>query len=498
MRRPWTASSPAIHPSAIASPARSLVALGGLGVVVVVPAIYVAKRYPLAAHANELTDLGKLSDYTHRSFWAFVGILLVWFAAYVAGIVVARRCDQRVALAVVLVTAAVAGLFLVTMYPVNATDMHMYAARSRLFTTYGVDPIEVAPDAFPADPWRPLVSAEWAGRPSPYGPLWTLVAAPITWLAGDNLLRALLGFKLLALNCYLAAGWLIAKGLAARPDARPASAALVFLWNPLVLWEGIGSGHNDVLVALLLVAAMAAWLRGRIAWVIPVLVAATLLKYVAIILLPLALVAVARQAWAAGTLRRTLFGSAIASAAVVAVGLAPFYDLAAIRESIQAQGQIFATSPAAIAIRHLHDHLDEQASLRVVQAAGLAALSASMLVWLRRLVARPERLPLAAFEVTFVFLLLATTNFRGWYLIWLVALAAIAARGWAVARAAAWTVGAMAAYPLLIWIWGWRGYTFERIELIVVGLMFLPPVVVTLAQFAINARARRGPPATSA
>ena len=200
MRRPWTASSPAIHPSAIASPARSLVALGGLGVVVVVPAIYVAKRYPLAAHANELTVLGKLSDYTHRSFWAFVGILLVWFAAYVAGIVVARRCDQRVALAVVLVTAAVAGLFLVTMYPVNATDMHMYAARSRLFTTYGVDPIEVAPDAFPADPWRPLVSAEWAGRPSPYGPLWTLVAAPITWLAGDNLLRALLGFKLLALH----------------------------------------------------------------------------------------------------------------------------------------------------------------------------------------------------------------------------------------------------------------------------------------------------------
>ncbi len=84
----------------------------------------------------------------------------------------------------------------------------------------------------------------------------------------------------------------------------------------------------------------------------------------------------------------------------------------------------------------------------------------------------------------FVFLLLATTNFRGWYLIWLVALAAMAASNWAVARSVAWSAGAMAAYPLLIWIWGWRGYTFTRVELIVVALMFLPPLTVSAAQVA--------------
>ncbi len=489
MRRPWTESPPARRAALAASPTRSLLTLCGLGVGMIAPAVFFARRYPLAPHASELTDLGKLSGYTHGSFWLFVAGLLVWFAAYAAGIVVARRCDQQAALVVVLVTAAIAGLFLVSMYPVNATDMHMYAARSRLFTAHGLDPIAVAPSAIPNDPWRTLVSAEWADRTSPYGPLWTLVAAPITRLAADDLLRALLGFKLLALNCYLAAGWLIARALDGRPAAQPARAALIFLWNPLVLWEAIGNGHNDAVVALLLVVAMAAWLRGRLVWVIPALVAATLLKYVAAILLPLALVAVVARARETGSLSRVLTRTALVSVAVVAIGLAPFYDIAAIRESVASQGGIYATSPASVAIHRMQDRIDPNTALRVAQAVGLAFLVATMLVWLRRLATAPGRLPRAAFEVTFVFLLLATTNFRGWYLIWLVALAAICGSGWAAARAAVWTAGAMAAYPLFIWIWGWERYTFDRVEQIAVALMFVPPVVVTLVQLALARRA---------
>ncbi len=489
MRRAWTISSRASRAETAAVGARPVVALGVLGAGMVVPAVYLAQRYPLEPNARELTDLGKLSSYTHASFWVFVGALVAWFVMYAAGIVVARRCEQRVALAIVVASAAIAGLFLVTMYPVNAIDMQMYAARSRLFTEHGVDPIAVAPVDFPGDPWMALVSAEWSGRTSPYGPLWTLVAAPITLLAGDDLLRALLGFKLLALNCYLATGWLIARAL---PDERPAVAALVFLWNPLVLWEAVGNGHNDAVVALLLVAAMAAFIRGRLVWVLPALVAATLLKYVSVVLLPLALVAVVRRAGQAGTLSRTLARAALVSAAVVVIGLAPFYDLAAIRASVSSQGGIYATSPAAVAIRALRDHLDASTGVRVAEAVGVIALGATALIWLRRLRDQPARLPGASFEVIFVFLLLATLNFRGWYLIWLVALAATSSSGWAAGRAAAWSAGAMAAYPLLIWVWGWEGYSFERVERIAVALMFVPPLVVTLAQvIASRARPRR-------
>lgn len=490
MRWPLVESAPASRVGAASTRSRALVALAGLGLAMVVPAIYVALRYPLIPHASELTDLGLLSGYTRESFWLFVAVLVTWFAAYAGGIALARRCDQRAALVIVLVVSAIAGLILTTMYPVNATDMHMYAARSRLFTAHGVDPIAVPPSAFPTDPWRSLVSPEWSERTSPYGPLWTLVAAPITLLAGDNLPPALIGFKLLALNAYLAAGALIAYGLAGRSDTRPAAGALVFLWNPLVLWEAVGNGHNDALVALLLVAAMAAALRGPLAWVIPPLVAATLLKYVAVVLLPLALVAVVARARAAGTLRRTLVTTTIASAAIVVAGLAPFYDVAAVRESVTSQGGIFATSPGSVAIHQLRDRIAEETIQRVAQLIGAGAVTATILFWLGRLRSAPARLPIAAFEVVFVFLLLATLNFRGWYLIWLVALAAICGGRWEAARAAAWTSGAMAAYPLFIWVWGWREYTFDRVELIAVTLMFLPPIAVTLAQIATR---RAGP-----
>lgn len=492
MRRPWI-EAPSSNPAvAIASSTRWLIALGGLGIAMVVPAIYTARRYPLKPHADALTDLGLLSGYTHSSFWLFVAALLIWFIAYAAGMVIVRRCEQQMALVIVLTTAAIAGLFLVMMYPVNATDMHMYAARSRLFTTYGADPIAVAPNAYPADLWRSLVSDEWAGRTSPYGPLWTLIAAPVTRLAGDDLLRALLGFKLLAFNCYLATGWLVARALAGRPGMPPAAAALVFLWNPLVLWEAVGNGHNDAVVALLLVAALAAWLRGRLIWVIPALVAATLLKYVAAILLPLALVAIVVRSRERGSLRRVLLQTTAISAVIVVAGLAPFYDLAAIRASATSQGQIYATSLVSVAVHRLEGRFDVMSTLHVLQAVGLAIVSVVMLVWMRRLVARPDRLPLASFEVMFVFLLVATTNFRGWYLIWLVALAAIAGSSWAATRAAAWSAGALGAYALFIWVWGWQEYTFVRVEQIGVALMFAPPIAMTLLQVAVGYRRQGG------
>ncbi|HAX23886.1 MAG TPA: hypothetical protein DCX80_02465, partial [Chloroflexi bacterium] len=78
MRRSRIDATADRHTGVPASSAAALVALGGLGVGMIVPAMYLARRYPLAPHANELTDLGKLSGYTHASFWRFVVILLVW------------------------------------------------------------------------------------------------------------------------------------------------------------------------------------------------------------------------------------------------------------------------------------------------------------------------------------------------------------------------------------------------------------------------------------
>ncbi len=91
-------------------------------------------------------------------------------------------------------------------------------------------------------------------------------------------------------------GWVIAQALTATRPADAASGALYYLWNPLVLWEGAGNGHDDVVMCLPVLLAFLAWVRRWDRAVIPLLVVAALIKYVTVLLLPIAAVALWRRA----------------------------------------------------------------------------------------------------------------------------------------------------------------------------------------------------------
>jgi hypothetical protein len=231
------------------------------------------------------------------------------------------------------------------MYPVNAIDLFIYAVRSRVFTAHAANPQAVPPAAFPDDPLMAFASAEWADDLSPYGPLWTLVAAPATALAGDDLGPALALYKLLAVAAVLAGGWLVFAVVRAEAPARAPAAALAYLWNPLVLWEGAGNGHNDALLAVPLLLALLAWVRRDDVLVPAWLAVGGALKYVSLPLLPLAVIAVWRRGGPGhGRARRLALGLASA-AAVGMLSLAPFFDPSATLRSALAQGSIALTSP---------------------------------------------------------------------------------------------------------------------------------------------------------
>src|ERR1700712_355810 len=250
-----------------------------------------AWRYPLGANSQTLTDIGKLSRYGGSAFAGYVAGMLVLFGCYILALRESRHLSSRQTLPAVFGCAALMAIGMSWMYPVSAIDVFLYAVRSRLLTTYGVNPISVPFHSYPADPWNAFITADWAARVSPYGPLWNLLVAPITWLAGDHMLVALIGFKMLAMVSLLAGGWAIVRiGMAVgREDV--ATGALLYLWNPLVLWEGLGNGHNDIVLTLPLLLALLAWFTRRDALVIPLLVIAALIKYVTLPLIPLAAIA---------------------------------------------------------------------------------------------------------------------------------------------------------------------------------------------------------------
>jgi hypothetical protein len=240
-----------------------------------------------------------------------------------------------------------------------------------------------------------------------------------------------------------------------------------------------------------------AWARRDDVWTIPLLVVAAAVKYVAIALLPLAAVALWRRetppepGGAPASFRRSdgrrerlrlVAASALLSVAALIVAFAPFYDLGAARASVAAQSDIALTSPAAIAITALVERNPPETAQFWVRAASLSLLAIGLAVALVAVWRRPSAFPRAAFETMFLLLLVATWNFRPWYLIWLVALAACLPLGWPAARAIAWSAGGLAGYALFIWGWEWTKWPWPTVQLVGVLLMTGPAVALTLAE----------------
>jgi hypothetical protein len=94
----------------------------------------------------------------------------------------------------------------------------------------------------------------------------------------------------------------------------------LFLANPLVLFEGIGNAHNDVLMTLFLVAALMAFRRKSV-FAGPMFALSALVKLFTIVLAPLLVAVMLRDRW--GWRRLALAGSL--ALLVVVVSVLPFW-----------------------------------------------------------------------------------------------------------------------------------------------------------------------------
>lgn len=448
------------------------------------PVLYFAWRYPLRGNTHRLADIGTLSRYGRDEFALFLGGIVLLVVLYVLALRETRRLPARRALPAVFSCGTALAAGMAHMYPVNAIDIFIYSAHSRLFTTYGANPIATFAKDYPADPWLQYASRQWAAYESPYGPLWSLIAAPITALAGDQIAVALIGFKLLALVSLVGGSWVIARVLLRTRSAPAATGALFYLWNPLVLWEAVGNGHNDVVMTLPVLLALLAWATRRDVLVIPLLLVAALIKYVPVVLIPLAAVALWRRAESPAARRHLAAGTIMVCVLVGALGLYPFYDLRAIQSSMAHHSAIFRLSPAAIALdlfrgRFPANEIRRWSTLAGITGVVLALVWQSIILW-----KRPSRLPRAMFEVVFVFLLVARWNFTAWYLIWPVGLAALVCVGWPAWRMIGWTTSALASYGLFIWLEAWWHPKPATLHMAGVITLIGAAVLLTLAELA--------------
>src|SRR6201996_9578612 len=160
-------------------------------------------------------------------------------------------------------TAAGAVAVLVNITPVGSSDIASYAAYGRI-AALGYNPYTFKPNQLPGgihNPYTQLVSPQWQGTVSAYGPV-------ATWM---HLLAALIGgpkpwLTIWMLMIMMGASFLGAGYILLRTAENPVRAVLLWVANPLLIVELVMGGHLDGFLALFAIAAIVMSRRRTKLW----------------------------------------------------------------------------------------------------------------------------------------------------------------------------------------------------------------------------------------
>ncbi|MGZ5323001.1 MAG: polyprenol phosphomannose-dependent alpha 1,6 mannosyltransferase MptB [Solirubrobacterales bacterium] len=335
---------------------------------------------------------------------AYIHLERAALVAYVAVIACASAIPRRLLWGV---TATALAAFALSP-PLLSLDVFSYVSYARLAGEHGLNPYSSAPSAVPGDPALALVE-DWRESVSVYGPLFTLLTAPLGKLsvgAAVWLLKAAAGLSVAAI------AWIVAR-LAALRGVDPRFAVALVALNPLVLVHVVGGAHNDALMAALMMLAVAGVVTGRQLLGGIGVAAAAAVKASALMLVPFALLGAERRG-------RLLTGMAIGAAALIGAGLAAFgssLDEAA-KVVGQNQGLTSRASVPGTLSRELGLDLD---AVRAVFLTAFALVLAGLLAWVARGADWVRGTGWGVFA-----LLVATSYLTPWYAIWALPHAALA------------------------------------------------------------------------
>lgn len=315
------------------------------------------------------------------------------------------------------------GFTLVWLYPITANDLFRYVLRGRIWTVHGASPMLTPPNAFPDDPYAAF-AGEFGDWVSGYGPLWEIVVQVPLRLGATEMVAGSISLKLVVLASYLACAVLL--GWLARFKTGTSLAALTFFaWNPLILMQGPGNGHNDLLFMALMVWGIILWQR-RLWWAaVLVLTLSALAKASALIFLPLFGVVLLREepTWSRRFIKAILAGLiGLATAYLVYSILGPVLEtLTGVTDMLTTRRGFAIASGLRMVLREIIPWQVAESLPRTTARYIFILFYAWLLLQLWR-----NKLDLisAGFLAYFGQLMLGRT-FRIWYPMWLIPLAAL-------------------------------------------------------------------------
>ncbi|HEX8969561.1 MAG TPA: hypothetical protein VF937_16880 [Chloroflexota bacterium] len=393
-----------------------------------------------------LLDLGKITGYRWPSAAMYLLIVLSLYALYALGYHLVRR--RSVAPAAIFGGGALMCVLLVWAYPATAVDVFGYVAHGRLLALHHANPLVVAPNEFPNDAIIPFLA--FPGEPSQYGPLWVLVGGAFASLAHTDLLTEILLYKVTGALAHLAGAGLI-YAIAARLARAPRTAlasAYVYLWNPMLLWEMIGNAHNDGVMMLFGLAAVWLFVAGFDLLVLAGAAAGALVKAPVALMAPFLFVG----GWHRRRLR-AIEGALLAAAFAVAV-YRPFWE-GTRTLSVLRRTDLFTASLGSVMRLALAPSVGLPTATSVARTVSLTGFAlVALITLLMAMRARSDAGVLrAAYFALLGAVLLATTWFQAWYVVWPLALGAALGDGRRHLEVALLSLGGLLQYFVFIYLW---------------------------------------------
>ena len=186
------------------------------------------------------------------------------------------------------------GMTLLFIPGVMSQDMFLYGLYGRLVTVYHVNPYATALSLYPHDLLQQGLASSVANALP--GPVWIDISIVIALLSGSSVAHVIIGFRALGLAAHVGNALLIWLILAKQKPELRVSATILYAWNPLALLLVVSGMHLEVVLILFILLAIFTFQRKSfmLGWVF--LIMAALINLLALLLLPLFLRLLAKEA----------------------------------------------------------------------------------------------------------------------------------------------------------------------------------------------------------
>lgn len=316
--------------------------------------------------------------------------------------------------------------------PTLSRDVYTYAANGYLSAALHGNPYLQPPSMVVDTPLgHQLLSAGWLvwREVTPYGPLWTLAQSLVLHLT-TNLTLAVLFLKTIVVAASLGSAAIIWRILGKVAPESQLLGTVAYLWNPLIILEIAGDGHNDALMVLCVLAALLAAVHFRPAGSVLGLAMGALVKYLPLLFLPAILVYFFnRQRERQQLLARAALG-VLAGVLIAAVVVALFWSGGTTPyQTIPEGGQRGVTASLSGALIWGLSRLLPQSAAAWLVALLLNGIAAAYVLVKSRGVSESTQLLSVCASTAVFYLLVASPLVWPWYAALPVALLALSPRG---------------------------------------------------------------------